>query len=156
MKTLNLNVDLNGMSYIGYAYSKLPLAAALVVAAQQIDEAADAARVVVLGDPLRALEYECAASEAKNFAAVSYSGEMPPSVKSWAEAAGLEPQAATDSIIAKADAWSAALYSIRDARLKGKHAVARADSHEQAEIEADKAISKIKLSVTDAVNFSEA
>ena len=64
MQKQNLNVNFNGQVFIGFVFSDLPLAAALTVAAQQIDEAADAARVAVLGDSLRALEYERASVEA--------------------------------------------------------------------------------------------
>ena len=80
MKTLNLNIDLSGTSYIGYEFSALPLAAALLVASRQIDDAADAARRAVLGDSLRALEYQRAAAEARAFAAGGYVGDMPSSV----------------------------------------------------------------------------
>lgn len=152
MKTLNLNVDLNGTSYIGYEFSALPLAAALRAAVRQIDEAADAARVAVVGGSLRALEYERAAIEAKAFAAAGYAGDMPPAVQAWADAAELEPQAAADSIITEADAWEAALYAIRAARLTGKQRVLKATSHDAAEALADEAISAIRASIAGVGN----
>ena len=152
MQKQNLNVMFNGQSLIGFTFSGLPLAAALMVAAQQIDEAADAARIAVLGDSLRALEYERAATEAKAFAATGYTGDMPPSVQAWADAAELEPQAAADSIIAEANAWQAALYAIRAARLKGKQQVLKAVSHDAAEMLADTAIADIRESIVGVGN----
>lgn len=152
MQKQNLNVMFNGQSLIGFTFSGLPLAAALMVAARQIDEAADAARIAVLGDSLRALEYERAATEAKAFAATGYTGDMPPSVQAWADAAELEPQAAADSIIAEANAWQAALYAIRAARLKGKQQVLKAVSHDAAEMLADTAIADIRESIVGVGN----
>jgi hypothetical protein len=152
MQTKNLNVVYLGQSYAGFDFSGLPLAAALIVATRQIDEASDAARTAVLGDPLRAVEYGRAATEARAFAAANYAGSMPPTVQAWADAAELEPQAAADSIIAEADAWQAALYAIRAARLKGKQRVLKAVSHEVAEVLADEAIAAIRASVQGVGN----
>jgi hypothetical protein len=152
MQKQNLNVIFNGQSMIGFMFSALPLAAALSVAAKQIDEAADAARVAVIGGSLRALEYERAAVEARIFAAAGYAGAMPPSVQAWADAAELEPQAAADSIITEADAWQAALYAIRAARLKGKQRVLKATSHDAAEALADTAIADIRASIAGVGN----
>ncbi|BFT61828.1 hypothetical protein [Pseudomonas moorei] len=152
MQTKNLNVVYLGQSYAGFDFSGLPLAAALIVAAQQIDDAADAARIAVLGDSLRALEYERAAVEAEAFAAGGYTGDMPPSVQAWADAAELEPKAAADSIIAEAEAWQTALYAIRAARLKGKQRVLKATSHDAAEALADTAIADIRESIVGVGN----
>lgn len=152
MKTRNLNVNYGGQSFIGFAFSGLPLAAALIVAATQIDEAADAARAAVVTDPLRALEYERAALEAKAFVAAGCVGDMPPSVQSWSEAAELEPRAAADSIIAEADAWQAALYAIRAARLKGKQRALKAVSHDAVEAVTDAAIAEIRESIAGVGN----
>lgn len=152
MKTQNLNIDIGGVSYIGYEFSKLPLVAALLVAQRQIDEAADIARVAAIGTSLRALEYECASAEAKAFAGAGYVGDMPPSVQAWADAAELGPQAAADSIIAEAEAWKVALYAIRAARLKGKQQVLKATSHGAAEVLADVAITAIQASVSGVGN----
>jgi hypothetical protein len=152
MKKSNLCVDHGGISYVGYTYAALPLTAALIVAAGQIDLAADAARIAVLGDPLRAIEYERAATEARAFAAGDYAGDMPPSVQAWADAAELAPQAAADSIIAEAEAWQTALYAIRAARLKGKQRVLKAASHDAAEALADEAITAIRASIEGVGN----
>jgi hypothetical protein len=152
MKTLELNVVYMGQSYVGFAFGDLPLAAAMLAANLQIDQAADVARRAVLGDSLRVLEYERAAAEARAFAASGYVGAMPPSVQSWADAAELEPQAAADSIVAEADAWQEALYAIRAARLKGKQRVLKATSHDTAEALADTAIAEIRDSIAGVGN----
>ena len=152
MQTRNLNIDHGGITYAGFEFSGLPLPAALLISALQIDQAADAARVAVLGDPLRALEYERAAVEARAFAAADYAGAMPPAVQAWADAAELEPQAAADSIIAEADAWQAALYAIRAVRLKGKQRVLKAASHDAAKALTDEAITAIRASVQGVGN----
>jgi hypothetical protein len=152
MQTKNLNVVYLGQSFVGFDFPALPLAAALIVAARQIDDAADSARVAVIGGSLRALEYERAAGEARAFAAADYVGDMPPSVQAWADAAELTPQAAADTIIAEADAWSAALYAIRAARLKGKQRVLKATSHEAAAALTDEAIAAIRASIEGVGN----
>jgi len=152
MQLQNINVVHGGQSYVGFSFASLPLAAALVVAAQQIDQAADVARYDVLGDSLRALEYERAAIEAEAFAAGGYTGDMPPSVQAWADAAELEPKAAADSIITEAEAWRTALYAIRAVRLAGKQRVLKATSHDAAEALADTAIAAIRESIVGVGN----
>jgi hypothetical protein len=73
-------------------------------------------------------------------------------VQAWADAAELEPQAAADSIITEADAWQAALYAIRAARLKGKQRVLKATSHDAAEALTDAAIAEIRDSIAGVGN----
>lgn len=152
MQTKNLMVVHGGISYAGWDFADLPLGAALAAACLQIDQTADLARYNVVGDSLRALEYEHAAIEARAFAAADYAGDMPPSVQAWADAAELEPKAAADDIIAEADAWSEALHAIRAARLKGKQRVLKAASHDAAEALADTAIAEIRDSVAGVGN----
>ena len=154
MKTSNLNVNYGGVSYVGYAYASLPLAAALAAAMVQIDEEADSARAAALGDLSRAVEYQLAAQEARAFAAAGYAGGVPLSVQAWADAAELEPKAATDDIITEADAWQAALHAIRAARLQGKQRVLKAASHDAAETLTDEAISAIRASVQGVGNVA--
>ncbi|WP_054888419.1 hypothetical protein [Pseudomonas sp. NBRC 111118] len=144
MQTNNLNLIYRGQAWVGFTFADLPLDAALQVACGQIDQAADIARASIVNDPLRALEHERAASEARTFRQSGYSGETPPYVKAWAEAADLEPQAAADSILAKADAWDQVLLTIRGVRLKGKQEALKAITHNAAEIIADAAIAQIK------------
>ncbi|KAB0507772.1 hypothetical protein [Pseudomonas moorei] len=152
MQTTNLSVTYGDKAFVGWNFVDLPLGAALLAAAQQIDVAADLARRVVLGDSLRAVEYQLTAQEAEAFAAAGYTGDMPPSVQAWADAAELEPKAATDSIIAEADAWKTALYAIRAARLKGKQRALKATSHDAAEALADTAIAAIRDSIAGVGN----
>lgn len=147
MKTISLNVNYGGQSFIGFAFSALPLGAALIVAQEQIDQAADQARLSVLGDSMRAVEYQLTAQEAEAFAAGNHVGEVPGTVQAWMDAVGKDAVSATDEILAKANAWKAALYQIRAARLKGKHEVLLATSHEAAEVIADRAIAAIQASV---------
>ncbi len=92
----------------------------------QIDHAADAARLAVAGDPLRAVEYQAAEAQATAFKAAGYAGTCPPAVKSWADAKGWTSQQAADDIIAVAAAWNGALLAIRDVRLKAKEGVRNA------------------------------
>jgi len=147
MQTRNLSVDFGGRFYAGCNYENLPLGAALLVALIQIDQAADVSRAAVINDPLRALEHQRAADEARAFVQADYAGVTPPYVKAWADAAGLEPQAAADTILVQADAWDQALLALRTLRLKGKQDVLKATSHAEAEAIADAAIAAIKESV---------
>lgn len=152
MQTQNINVDFGGQSYVGFGFHSLPLAPALLVAAQQIDQAADQARSAVLGDPLRAVEYRLTAEQAERFAASDCVGPVPPTVQAWMDAADLDARAATDSILVESRAWEAAIYTIRSERLKGKQGVLKATSHEQAEALADAAIAAIKASIQGVGN----
>lgn len=88
-----------------------------------IDAAADAARRAVAGDPLRAVEYERSAAEAKTFKDAGYPAEsVPRTVSAWA-INGRTAQQAADSILAEAAAYTEALYQIREARLGAKELV---------------------------------
>jgi len=108
-----------------------------------IDAEADAARLAVVGDPLRIVEYERAAAEATAYKESGYSGEVPASVMSWAEAKGWTARQSCDDILSAASTFNAALYQLRDIRLKGKEAV-RNSSGVDALTLADAAIAKIK------------
>lgn len=152
MRKQNICIDYEGRQYLGFDFESLPLAAALLAAALQVDQAADQARSAVLGDPLRAVEYRLTSEEAERFAAADYAGEVPPTVQAWMDAAGLDAQAATDSILHEARAWKAAIYAIRAERLKGKQDVLKATSHEQAEALADVAIAAIKARIQGVGN----
>ena len=82
MRKDNLNVTFNGNNYTGYEkYEALPLGAALLYAAQQIDEAADSARVAVVGNSLRVVEYQLAEQEAQAFQVAGFEGEVPATVQ---------------------------------------------------------------------------
>lgn len=120
----------------------------------RIDRSADAARLAVAGDPLRAAEYQIAEAEAKTYQAAGYSGECPPSVKSWAEAKNWTSKQAADNILAEAAAWNGALYWIRDTRLKAKESVRNALTAEAAAAIANSAIDGINAKVANLGNAS--
>lgn len=152
MQTTNINVTFEDRAYVGFEFTDLPLGAALQAAMEQIDQAADLARRAVLGDSLRALEYQITADEAKVFAEGGYQGEVPPTVQAWMDAADLDAPAATDNILQEATAWKNALYKIRAARLKGKQDVLKRTTHEGAVAVADEAIAAIHASIQDVGN----
>lgn len=152
MRKDSLNITFNGNNYTGFEFALLPLGAARLCAAQQIDEAADNARVTVVGNSLRVVEYQLAEQEAQAFQAAGFEGEVPATVQAWVEAAGLSPQEAAENILAEAAAWKGALYTIRASRLKGKQQALKAASHDEAEAIADTAISSINASVVGVGN----
>lgn len=90
---------------------------------QQIDSLADQVRRELAGDPLRVAEYDRAAQEASAYQTAGYAGTVPPAVLSWAEAKGWTAQAAAKDILDATHRWNAALYQLRDQRLKTKEAI---------------------------------
>lgn len=152
MRKESLNITFDGNNYNGFDFKSLPLGAARLIAAQQVDEAADNARVAAVGNSLRVLEYQLAEQEAKAFQAAEFAGDTPASVQAWADAAGLSPQAAAENILVQAAAWKTALYTVRAARLAGKQAALKAANHDEAEALADAAIAKINASVVGLGN----
>ena len=88
-----------------------------------IDKAADAAREMVAGDPLRAVEYQTAATEARVFKEAGYpANAVPRGVAAWA-IGGRTPRQAADNIIAEAVAYTEVLYRLREARLQAKESI---------------------------------
>ncbi len=150
MQKNSLNVVYDGNTYAGFDFERLPLAAALIVAAQQIEQAADQVRATVLGDPLRAIESQMAEEEAKAFKVAGFEGEVPLTVQALVDAEGMSPQDAAEKILQESASWRAALCSIRSARLKGKVEVLRATTHDEVEAVADAAMTAIRASVTEA------
>lgn len=118
----------------------------------EVDAVADVARLAIAGDPLRVVEYERAASEASTYRDAGYTGPVPPSVKSWADAKGWSGQQAADNILAEAAAWNQALYGIRDMRLKGKEAVRSAADIAAAQAAAGAVISQVRSAVVSVGN----
>lgn len=108
-----------------------PLADVAARATAAIEAAGDSARLSVIGDPTKVLEYQLAEQEARPYAAAGYPDPVPEAVASWARAkrwtnAGVPwtgPQAAAD-IIATADRWYKGLQGIRDLRLDAKQHIA--------------------------------
>lgn len=102
----------------------------------RIDQAADAARRAVAGDPLRAVEYDRAASEAQAFAAGGYQGAVPPMVAAWA-IGGRTPQQAADDILAEAAQYNGALVQLRTVRLQAKELIRAAMAEGNVELAED-------------------
>ncbi|NTY91982.1 hypothetical protein [Pseudomonas putida] len=151
MQKTNLNVVYGDTTYPGFDFENLPLPVAVVAAQQQIEQVADQARASVLGDPLRAIENQLAEDEAKAFKQAGYAGDVPLTVQALVDAQGVEPMEAAEAILQEAQAWHAAVCSIRAARLKGKVEVLKATTHAQAEAYADTAINAIRASVPSVV-----
>lgn len=86
---------------------------------------------------MRVAEYDRAAQEASAYQAAGYSGEVPASVLSWAQAKAWSPQAAAEDILRAARQWEAALYGLRDQRLKTKEAIRSATDQASAQALAD-------------------
>ncbi|MBD9483901.1 phage tail protein [Pseudomonas sp. PDM14] len=119
-----------------------------------IDAAADAARSLVAGDPLRAVEYDRARIEAEGFAAAGYQGEVPRTVAAWA-INGRTPQQAAASILAEAAAYTEALYLLRETRLQAKELVRTQMALGNAEAARDiaaEAIASIEAAVSGVGN----
>ena len=151
MQKTFLNVVFGDTTYNGFDFEALPIGAALLVAQQQIEQAADQARAAVLGDPLRAIENQLAEDEAKAFKQAGYAGDVPLTVQALVDAQGVEPMEAAEAILQEAQASHTAVCSIRAARLKGKVEVLKATTHAQAEAYADTAINAIRASAPGVV-----
>ncbi|MHA6912985.1 phage tail protein [Ralstonia pseudosolanacearum] len=125
------------------------LKAALLVALRQrlcdqLDAAADAVRLAVVGDPLRVVEYQRAAEEAQAYQAAGYAGDVPLTVKSAADATGSTARAAADEILAMHGAWNKVMYDIRARRLAGKEDIRKAVSESAASAAAERALASVR------------
>ncbi len=147
MRKDSLNITFDGSNYNGFDFARLPLGAARLCAAQQIEEAADTARVAVMGSSLIYIEYQLAEDEARAFKDAGFKGDVPTTVQAWADATEVTPQEAAESMLNEAAAWKGAVCAIRAARLVGKRKALKAASHDEAEAIADKAIATINASV---------
>ena len=100
---------------------------------QIIDSEADIVRAMVVGDPVRAFEYQWAEQEAIAFKSAGYpSAAVPSSVSAWAEAKGWTAQAAADYILAAAQTFRSVMTAIRNTRLIGKEQIRAAVDDEAA------------------------
>lgn len=106
----------------GRPFLAAPPPPSLATLCARIDTAADTARRAVAGDPLRAVEYDRAATEAHAFASAGYQGEVPPMVAAWA-INGRTPQQAAESILHEAAQYTAALVQLRTVRLQAKEQI---------------------------------
>jgi hypothetical protein len=119
-----------------------------------IDTAADAARLKVAGDPLRAVEYDRAAAEAQAFADAGYAGPVPPMVAAWATSERTAQQAA-ENILAESAQYSSALVQLRTVRLQAKEqirALMAAEQIGQAQQLAEQTVATINAAVAGIGN----
>ncbi|MGA4453354.1 hypothetical protein [Pseudomonas fortuita] len=152
MRKDSLNITFNGNNYIGFDFALLPLGAAQLCAAQQVEEAADNARIAVMGSSLIYIEYQLAEDEARAFKEAGFEGDVPTTVQAWVDATDVTPQEAAESMLAEAAAWKKAVCAIRATRLVGKQKALKAGSHDEAEAIADQAIAAINASVVGIGN----
>ncbi len=111
-----------------------------------IDTEADIARALVVGDPVRAFEYQWAESEALAFKNAGYPADaVPSSVQAWATAKNWTPQQSADDILGTAQSFRTAMSFLRQARLIGKEGVRNAETDEIAEQRMLTALGQIKL-----------
>lgn len=111
-----------------------PLDGPKVAAKRLIDEMCGSAREqYVSPGALVAQEYEQAYEAAVFYQAAGFTGDVPASVKSWAEAKGWTAEHAALDIIGTKMLYAMLLDAIRDVRLKGKAAVDSATSPEGIE-----------------------
>ncbi|MGE7959087.1 phage tail protein [Pseudomonas sp. NPDC089530] len=89
----------------------------------RVDAAADNARAVLAGDPLKAAEYAQAASEAQAFKDAGYPKKaVPLAVSAWV-VKGRTAKVAADEILAKAAEAGSQLLAIRTLRLQAKERI---------------------------------
>ncbi|WP_236178378.1 MULTISPECIES: phage tail protein [Pseudomonas] len=120
----------------------------------RVDAAADSARAVLAGDPLKALEYAQAAVDAQSFQDAGYPrNDVPLSVAAWV-ARGRSARQSAEQILDKAAQLSDSLLSLRTLRLKAKtriRAFASKNQMDQARTAADEALEAIReLTATPA------
>lgn len=149
----------NGESWVAdAALQQVMLRNQLAEWCSDIDRAADAARWVIAGDPLRALEYQQAAEDARSFLdGGSVEGTVAPTVLAWVTPQRGATQAAQD-IVAKASAFSRALLMLRSIRLQTKETIRlQADSLdiEAAQVSRDAGLAQIQGVIQEFSSTSE-
>lgn len=110
----------------------------------KVDRLSDEVRASLVGDPVRAFEYQKTEKEAIEFKSSEYTGTPPNSVLSWMGAKSWSAKEATDDILRAADQMNQALDQIRDLRLIGKENIRNCKSREAAQVEADLVLNSIK------------
>ena len=89
----------------------------------KVDSAADSARTVLAGDPLKAMEYAQAAADAQAYQDAGYpKKEVPLSVAAWVIKGRTAKQAA-EQILSKAEQLTDHLLTLRTLRLKAKQQI---------------------------------
>ncbi|MBT2294567.1 phage tail protein [Pseudomonas fluorescens] len=121
----------------------------------KIDRAADEARQIVAGDPLRAVEYDRAAAEARAFKDAGYPDDVVPrTVAAWA-ISGRSPMEAANHILAEAAEYAEVLYVIREHRLLAKELIRQKiaeGAFEEATLIAANAVDAIQRAATGVGN----
>jgi hypothetical protein len=118
----------------------------------RIDAAADDARNVIAGDPLRAMEYAQAAADAQAYIDEDYPKKVVPlAVSAWV-VKGRTARQAADQIVAKAAQFNESLLTLRTLRLKAKQQVKVHIAKGKTELAnqvSDDAIAAIRAVVSD-------
>jgi len=124
----------------------------------KIDEVCDTVRLQIVGDPVRAFEYQQAMTDAGAFVLGgfagappnqyqcpgNYQGPVPPTLSCWLTAnPGWTVQEAAADILTTAAKFTGAMTYLRAARLEGKAAVMSAPDPDTAEAVFEATISKI-------------
>lgn len=123
-----------------------------------LDKAADDARTAIIGDPLRALEYETAATEAQQFKDTGYPAEAIPRAVAAGVIHGITAQESADSILREAAQFNDVQYRIRETRLLAKAIVrdlASAGQFEYARQVVDEAVQSINEAVRGVGNVAD-
>lgn len=110
----------------------------------RIDLIADLQRAKIVGDPVRAFEYQLAEREARLYKESNYTIDTPSSIKCWAEAKGWTDQEACVDILAEADTFNSVLNYIRVLRLKNKYLIVASNTPEEARSIFDSTINALK------------
>jgi hypothetical protein len=121
---------------------------------RSVDDAADKARRLVVGDTLRAIEYQRAADQAAAFQAAGYQGPVPSMVAAWA-VGGRTPQQAAEDILREAAQYNGALELLRTTRLQAKVLIRKlmaVGNIEQAQDIAAETIASIEAAVAGIGN----
>lgn len=92
-----------------------------------IDVEADIIRAKVVGDPVRAFEYQWTEAESRAFKAAGYTGTVPPSVAAWANAKDWTAQQACDDILEASTLFWNVMVALRTYRLYGKERIRAAE-----------------------------
>lgn len=123
-----------------------------------LDKSADDARAAIIGDPLRALEYETAAAEALQFKEAGCPEDAVPRAVAAGAIHGITARESADSILREAAQFSDAQYRIRETRLLAKATVrdlASAGQFEYARQVVDDAVESINETVREVRNVAD-
>lgn len=109
-----------------------------------IDMEADNVRLLIVGDPVRAFEYQWAEQEAIAYRDAGFQGNVPASVSAWARAKNWADRQAAEDILNAASNWRSAMSALRIIRLDGKEDIRRAQTDADAQTAFALTLEKIK------------